>query len=65
MGFHEIMLAEIRKVLGNLHLRRPQNLLKVTHAKGPLRKQMQDAQAGFVAEAFVDLDEAHETTYTI
>jgi hypothetical protein len=53
------MLAEVGEVLGDPDLRRGENVLEVADAEGPVTQEMEDAQAGFVAEAFVDFDQLH------
>jgi hypothetical protein len=53
------VLPEIGQVLGNFDLGSIEDVLEMTDAKGPVGKEMEDAQAGLVAEAFVDIDQIH------
>ncbi len=46
-------------MLGNLHLRLPEDVLKVANAKRALREEIQDPQTGDVAQAFVDANKLH------
>ena len=43
-------------MLGHLHLRFAENILNVADAERSLDEQVEDAQAGFVTEALVDID---------
>lgn len=60
-GLDHPVLSEIGELLGNLHLRDVQNLLEMTHAKWPVRQEMDDPQPRDVAEALIDLNEFHGT----
>jgi hypothetical protein len=60
-----MMFAQIGEVLGNLDLGRVKDFLEMTDAKRLVRKQMEDAQPGFIAETFINFDQAHlATLYT-
>src|SRR6185312_16537194 len=51
--------AQVREVLGNLHLRLAEDLLKVADTQLPALQQVQDAQPRRTTEALVDFDELH------
>lgn len=53
-------LAEIREMLGHLHLRFAQDTLEVADAEGARLEQRQQAKSRDVAQALVDPDKPHE-----
>jgi hypothetical protein len=63
-GMDEAVLAEVGEVLGDFDLGGAEDVLEMADAKGPVGEEMKDAEAGLVAEAFVDLDEVHGGGYT-
>jgi hypothetical protein len=46
-------------VLGDFHLRLPQNFLKMTNAQRAAREEIQYTQAGAVTQAFIDSKQLH------
>jgi hypothetical protein len=56
MGIHHAVLPEIGEMLRDFNLGCAEDLLKVANAKRATSQEMQDAEAGLVAEALVDFD---------
>ena len=54
-----LSVAQLGEVLGNLHLRLLKNLLKMADTEFPVLQQVQDAQARLIAQALIDLNQAH------
>ena len=52
------MFPEIREMFGNGDLIKIENCLEVTDAKLAIRKEMENAETGLVAQAFVDLNQS-------
>jgi len=63
---HQAVRPQVGEVFGNSHLGHFQNALKVADAERPLRQEMKDAKASFIAQAAVDLQKFHirHRTYT-
>ncbi len=59
VGFDHCALAEVGEVLRDFDLRSGENGLEMADAKRAMRKQMQDAQARLITEAFVNFDQVH------
>ena len=55
--FHQPLLFQIRKMLGNLDLRLIEKGLEMAHAQRARREKVQNPQAGLVAKALVNLDQ--------
>ena len=69
LGFDQSIPFEEYQVFGDFDLRGAQDSLEVAHAHGAMRQEVEDAQAGFIAEALVNLKQLHrkimpETEYT-
>jgi hypothetical protein len=58
-GAGHVVLAQISQMFRNGHLRRAQNGLEMADAKRALRQQMQNAQAGFIAQTAVNFQQFH------
>lgn len=58
-GGDEFFAAEVSEMFGDGDLGKIQDVLKIADAERSLGEEMQDAQPGFVAEAFVDLEQIH------
>jgi hypothetical protein len=63
LDFDEAAGAEVGEVFGDFHLRLAEDVLEVADAERALREEVKEAQAGDVAEAFVDADEFHEADF--
>jgi hypothetical protein len=59
VGIDHAVLTEIGEVLGYLYLRGGEDFLEMADAERLICKEVEDAQAGFIAEAFVDFDQGH------
>jgi len=55
-GGHHFTLAQISQMLGNEHLGFAETRLDVTDTEGRLGEQIKNTQAGFIAQALVNLD---------
>ena len=53
LTFHQAMAFQVGKVLGNLHLGLAKHLLDMADTEGILAEQVEDPQAGHVAQATV------------
>ena len=56
---HEAVAAEISQVPRDFRLGQPQHRLEMTDAQRPLRQQMDQAQAGDIAQAVVEAEQLH------
>jgi hypothetical protein len=63
LDFDEAAGTEISEVFGDFHLRLAEDVLEVADAERALREEVEEAQAGDVAKAFVDADEFHEAAF--
>ena len=54
---HEFVLSQVSQVLGNGDLRHLKHFLEMADAERPFGEQVEDAQAGFVAETAVNLNQ--------
>lgn len=57
--FYHPASLEIGEMLGDFYLRFAQNVLKVADAQGTADQQMQDPEAGGIAQTLIDPDELH------
>ncbi len=64
LGLHQSARSEIGEMLGNLHLRFPEDFLEVADAERALGKEMEDPQPRPVAEALINLEEVHGSAAT-
>ena len=55
-GGHELFAAKVSEMFGDSDLGKIQDILEIADTERGLGEEVQDAQPGFVAEAFVDLD---------
>ncbi len=58
-GLDHAMAFKVAEVLGDFDLGLFKDLLDVANAKGPAEEEVEDAKAGAVAEALVEIDEFH------
>ena len=61
LGLQNSLHLQVAKVFGNLHLRRFEQLLKMTNAKRPLCEKIDNSESRFVAKTFVNADESFRT----
>jgi hypothetical protein len=58
-GGHQAAGSQAGKLLGDSHLRQPQNVLEMTDTERALRQKVQDAETRLIAKAPVDLKQLH------
>jgi hypothetical protein len=59
LAYDHVAVAQVGEMLGNGDLVEMEDLLEMTDTEWAVREEMENAQASFVTETFINLDQTH------